>query len=345
MNHMSDPRESITLLTVNYYSWNYIRFLSFTAEKLAERGWKEWLMMDNSPDEAQANLLRKLPTVRVLPAELARPCIAKAPYYKNGLYKNDYSCAVNELYKRVTTEYTLLIDPDVALLQKGWDSILMEEMESNGYDAIGGPYHPRKWRQYAGYPCVIFLFIRTRLLQESNFDFCAYSNNPVSSRWEVFLHKRQSLINRFYPPLIRGSSQDAGWRLPQLFRNYHSKTETFDVPFISDVDNHFPGPLARVKPKETFSRPSRGLFEEDDIYDTEYEEFWHRGNLFATHRGRSSPRDAELGQYLSAGGRWAPGQPQFWFSKVMEYTGLDIEELDSYMQEEPATREAGGDGP
>lgn len=331
----TEPQEALTLLSVGYYSWNYMRFLAFTASRLAESGWKEWLIMDNTPGEAEAALLRTLPGARVLPQALAEPSVRKAPYYKSGLWKNDYSCAVNVLYKEVKTKYTLLIDPDVALLRRGWDRALVDEMERQGYDAIGAPYHPRKWRNYTGYPCVIFLLIRTELLQESNLDFCAYSNNPLSSRWDLLLQKRYPyFLNRFTwrltAPMVQGTSQDAGWRLPHLFRARHAKTKTFDIPFIRDVDYNFPGSLQRVKPTNIFRRPDRGLFESADFFDTEYEEFWHAGALLATHRGRSSPRDAEVFQHLARQGRWAPGKAELWFTKVLEYTGLSVEEFGDY---------------
>ena len=65
--------------------WDYLRFLAFTAEKLADSGWKEWLLIDNSPGEAEADLLRSLPRARVLPRELALPCYEKAVKYEHGL--------------------------------------------------------------------------------------------------------------------------------------------------------------------------------------------------------------------------------------------------------------------
>ena len=108
---MTEPRDSITIISVGYGSWDYLRFLAFTAEKLAESGWKEWLLIDNSPGEAQADLLRSLPRARVLPRALALPCYEKAVKYEHG-YGQDYACSVNALYRSVETEYTLLLDPD-----------------------------------------------------------------------------------------------------------------------------------------------------------------------------------------------------------------------------------------
>ena len=318
------PNESLSLLTVSYYSWDYIRFLSFTAENLAESGWKEWLIIDNTPNEAQAELLSRLPRVRLLPKGLTEPCLSKAPRYQDG-HSQDYACAVNQLYKHVETEYALLIDPDVAILRRSWDKILIDEMESTGYDAIGAPYHPYKWQKYAGYPCVIFLFMRAKLLQDSDFDFCSYSRNPISRRFEYFLHRYQYLINRFYPQIVRGSSQDVGWRLPHLFRANHSRTTTFDIPFIKDIDYYYEGPLQKVKPKDVFTRPGDGLFSSEDIFGSDYEEFWHQSALFATHHGAAS-QDIKSGKT-----GWESDKTQLWFSRIMDYTGLSTDNFVEYL--------------
>ena len=326
---MSDPRDTVTLITVGYRSWDYLRFFAFTASRLADRGWKEWLLIDNTPEEAEAKLLAKLPGAWVLPRSLSDDCLRRSRHFRFG-HGQDHACSVNALYRQVTTEYTLLVDPDVALLRGSWDRVLVDEMERGGYDAVGAPYNPYKWQKYRGYPTVIFLFVRTRLLQDSAFDFRSYSGNPVADRFEYSLHRYQRVLNRYVPELVRGSSRDAGWRLPRLFRSRRASTLSFGVPFIRDVDEHFPGRLQRVKPKDSFQRPGPGLFQASDLVAGDYDEFWHQGALFATHHGGSG----------GAAG-WASEKSRIWSSRVLDYLSVDRARFDEYLADDTAQRETG----
>ncbi len=234
------------------------------------------------------------------------------------------------MYREVTTEYTLLVDPDVALLRGSWDRVLVDEMERHGYDAVGAPYNPYKWQKYAGDPSVIFLFIRTKLLQETGFDFRSYSGNPITDRFEYLLHRKQGRINRWLPELVRGRSRDAGWRLPHLFRSRRAATLSFGVPFIRDVAEHFPGRLRRVKPRDPFQRPKNGLFQANDMVAGDYDEFWHAGALFATHHGGSG----------GAAG-WASEKSRIWSSKVLDYLNAGRAEFDEYLADVTARRAIG----
>jgi hypothetical protein len=326
---MSDPRDTVTLITVGYRSWDYLRFLAFTGSRVAESGWKEWLLIDNTLEEAEAEMLARLPGARVLPKGSAADCLRRSRHSPGG-HSQDYACSVNALYQQVTTEYTLLVDPDIALLRGSWDRVLVDEIERNGYDAIGGPYNPYKWQKYAGYPSVIFLFIRTKLLQDTGFDFRSYFGNPIADRFQYFLHRYQRILNRYVPEVVRGRSRDTGWQLPRLFRSRRAATLSFGVPFIRDVDEHFPGRLQRVKPKHFFQRPGSGLFQAEDLVAGVYDEFWHQDALFATHHGGSG----------GAGG-WASEKSRIWSSKVLDYLNVERSEFDDYLPGAPAPGETG----
>ena len=370
-----EPNESITIICVSYKSWDYLRFLAFTAEKLADSGWKEWLFIDNSPGEAQAGLLRLLPKARVLPKELALPCYEKAVKYEHG-YGQDYACSVNALYQSVETEYTLLLDPDVALVRKGWDRVLVEEIEVNGFDVVGGPYNPYRWRKYQGLPSVAFLFARTRLLKENNFDFGSYSNNPLS-RWFEYLtahwygyytgrvwsklrrsqsagsnailsrgaeylvrHRDQCYTERAWRSLVEGRSQDAGWRLPHLFKSTGAKTLAFDMPLEGNIDEKSAGSLVVGKRgARGYIRPGPGIFRTEDKAEHIYDEFWHRGEPFGSHHLGSA------GLQKAGGKGWRSDKTRLWCSRIMEYTGLSYEELDGYLVPEAMVREeSSGEG-
>jgi hypothetical protein len=326
---MSDPRDTVTLITVGYHSWNYLRFLAFTASRLADSGWKEWLLIDNTPEETEAELLSSLPGARVFPQSLADDGLRSSRRFPQG-HLQGYATSVNALYREVTTEYTLLVDPDIALLRGSWDRVLVDEMERNGYDAVGAPYNPYKWQKYTGYPSVIFLLVRTRLLQDSGFDFRSYSGNAVTDRVEYLMYRNQGFINRWLPELVRGRSRDAGWRLPHLFRSRRATTLSFGVPFIRDVEEHFPGRLRRVKPRNPFERPGKGLFQAKDMVAGDYDEFWHKGALFATHHG---------GSWDVAG--WASEKSHIWSTKVLDYLDAKRPEFDEYLADTTALRETG----
>lgn len=378
---MTEPRDSITIISVGYGSWDYLRFLAFTAEKLAESGWKEWLLIDNSPGEAQADLLRSLPRARVLPRALALPCYEKAVKYEHG-YGQDYACSVNALYRSVETEYTLLLDPDVAFVRKGWDRVLVEEMEVNGFDAVGGPYNPYRWRKYQGLPSVAFLFVRTQLLKQHDFDFGSYSNNPLS-RWFEYLmshwygyytgrgwsklrrslvegrsghgdsndllgrgaeylvgHRDRCYTERAWRKLVEGRSQDAGWRLPRLFKSAGAKTLAFDMPLEGNIDEAAAGTLVVGKRgARGYIRPGPGILRPEDKAEHIYDEFWHRGEPFATHHLAST-------QSQSGGGKgWLSDKTRLWSSRIMEYAGLSYKELDGYLvPEATAPGETSGEG-
>lgn len=318
---MNSPSEDLTLVTVNYHSWPYLKLLALTAERLCDDGWAEWLLLDNTEGEEQRDLLEALPGSRVLNQERRVKWLSEAPQLPGG-HTQDHASALNALYREVDTKWTLITDPDVAFLAEGWDEQLLRYAEKSGLDAIGAPYHPRKWQKFRGYPCVIFLLVRTELLRENDFDFRSYSLNPLSRLWEWGLHHVQHKVKLLFPEILQGFSQDTGWRLQRLFEGPEVETETFDIPFIRDPETYYHGALKRIQPNTIYERPHDQLFGEADLIGTEFEEFWWNDQLFATHH---------VASVHGPNSGWTSEKSQAWAQSIFDYLDLEPETHERYL--------------
>jgi len=196
---------------------------------------------------------------------------------------------VNELIKRIETDYALIIDPDALLLCKDWDTILKAELTDQCI-AIGTPYNPSHGRRrHQDFPNAICFFFRVAPLKAMKINW-----EPLAFRWRLPLMRVVHSRYTRHPLLsfLAINDLEMGWRVPGMFRKYGYQGKAFE--FIRPDD-----PTAELLKPELW-----------------FEEYRWNGQLIASHQRRSqhafntTPHSSSwvraVTQYLEMKHLWPP---------------------------------------
>jgi hypothetical protein len=124
-----------------------------------------------------------------------------------------HGICINECFKHVDTEYTLIIDYDVAFLTYGWDEWMIEQMSDPKLGIIGSEYSDaaRGYKKYLNYPSLIMSLIRTDLIRKYAIDFRPNHNTiTISNQFESQIYGR---------PIGVETYRDTGWELSVKLRS------------------------------------------------------------------------------------------------------------------------------
>lgn len=154
---------SITVLTV---SWNSAEFLQGLIKNLLAKAGSpdslHFLVIDNSNglETELLNLKSITDSLKIMPHDV-------------GDLKNlsAHASALNYGFNHVDTDFILVIDPDVHVFKKGWDTFLIEEIRKKQLDTIGTAYPPWWLGTYHNFPSPIFCFSKTSSLQKIDADW------------------------------------------------------------------------------------------------------------------------------------------------------------------------------
>lgn len=187
---------NLTVCTVNWWSLEYVRFLDFTLRTLGDTPDFRWLICNTNSNNAQGAELEALPNSRVVYRDL------------DGLSGSiAHGTGLNALIPHIQTEFTLIVDPDSAVLAAGWDTLCKRELKEEGVVAIGAPYNAYMGeRRYGDFPTVFFVMCRTDLLQRYEVDM-----RPSWATWYGSLRRK---LRRFGG--LFDTDLDTGWRLRQV---------------------------------------------------------------------------------------------------------------------------------
>ena len=84
------------------------------------------------------------------------------PNEGEGLQRSiSHSSALDKGLKNSETEFTLLVDPDIHVFKKGWDTFCLKQFHTNDKMVIGAPYPIWKLGKVHDYPSVVFMFFKT----------------------------------------------------------------------------------------------------------------------------------------------------------------------------------------
>jgi hypothetical protein len=155
-NHGMNTSE-ITILTVNWHSSNLIKdLLDNLCAKAANPQSINFLIVDNTNGEDRQLHDR-------LSHDKSVTILLHAPGPLKGLYA--HASGINWGFKHIHTKYFLLIDPDVYLFKKNWDTTFIKELTTHRIDAIGTAF-PDWWLgTYHNFPSPIFCFAKTASLK------------------------------------------------------------------------------------------------------------------------------------------------------------------------------------
>ena len=196
-----------------------------------------------------------------------------------GHNSTNHALALNESLKHITSDYAVLIDSDVAITYKGWDKVIISELEDK--ECWGFSYH-HKEPKYQNFPTV-YLFALKKELLKAPLDFkpiiCKDSEKPFRA---IITEGTMNLYN-----LPNGSQLkcDTGFDLPRQVKN-----AGFDGSGIKCVFGNEKGqllPFTNNKNKSFCLKKPTHMCE------------WHyKGKLFGSHKqaSRNHPIDGKWGK-------------------------------------------------
>ncbi len=236
----------ITIVTVNWFSADYI--LAMLKNLSAKAGHPENLfaaIVDNTNGQDRAlGKLKKIPIKH------------RIYYLENRGLKGSrgHALALDFAVKKLQTEFSLIVDPDVYVFMKNWDEFCISELSKQNAIAIGAPYPVWKVGKYHDFPSPPFCFFHTHTLQNMENGWAPYGDT-VFQNARIFCIRQigrlgnrltrkryeKSLFLRRYAALMEKRfgvfSQDTGWKLAQEAREKGLKTIVFDsvLPYETNL--------------------------------------------------------------------------------------------------------------
>ena len=190
-----------------------------------------------------------------------------------------HSFALDVGLKNIDTKFTCLVDPDIHVFKKGWDSFCLAKIEMNENSVLGAPYPVWKLGKVHDYPSVVFMFFNTQIVQSFEKSFYPFPGN-LRHLWNSVFRKMVRLggfankkrLNQFkslrtfcgcLESLTGITAPDTGKGIIDSFRSYHFQSLTFETPYPNDF---------LLKSQEVYLEMAR-----------EYEIYFHEKAPFLTH--------------------------------------------------------------
>ncbi|NIZ00164.1 hypothetical protein [Thalassospira lucentensis] len=140
---------------------------------------------------------------------------------------NGHAAGLNRIMRTLPNlaGHNIIADSDVAVIQKGWDEIIEEELTD--VDVIGTPYEPiggfssgtSKIQTYKDFPNPIWLAIK---------DGCDISGmNWMPLKEKNIAIKSQDDSDLYNLPIGYEVVRDVGWRFPQFCKEHNIKAKAF----------------------------------------------------------------------------------------------------------------------
>lgn len=174
-----------------------------------------------------------------------------------------HSYALNYASRFISTEYALLIDPDVHIFKKHWDSFCIEQLRNHNCIAIGAPYPFWKTGKYHNFPSPIFCFFNTKDILKTGNDWTAFSDHWWQNMAKFFIRQFGRLgglltrkrmqkspflrkISEKMEHIFGVFSQDTGWRIADQARKKQLKSIPFSVIIQAETELTIPANMTGV---------------------------------------------------------------------------------------------------
>ena len=233
---------TITIVSVNWYSSDHLKRLAKNLLiKANNQNEIEFLIIDNT-NGADSNLISKLkdiPKTKIIRHKT-----------KSRQRSIAHASAIDLAIPLVETQYILIVDPDVHIFRKGWDSLCIREIQK-GKSSVGAPYPKWKLGKIHDAPSVVFFFGETSWFNAIN---CTWY--PFPSRLKRFfnffirkcirlfgLSTRKNLenssllfkVSKFLEKYTGLSSPDTGWEFSLATQHDGSEAQVFEAPFVTQL--------------------------------------------------------------------------------------------------------------
>ena len=271
MTDRSDIK-NITIISVSYNSGMHLKRLFRNLYENAEQRQKlKFLVIDNT-NGADQDLNTLLPddlNISIVKNDGSSPqrSISHASGLDVGL-------------RQSSTEYTLIIDPDVHVFKSKWDSLCLSYLEGRRNLVMGAPYPDWKLGKVHDYPSVVFMFFRTQEIRGLNKSFQPFPS-PLKkiknslfrkiTRLGIIANKNRlnrstllRIITSYLEGLLGITSPDTGNDIIEAIRNKEYESINFEACLIYQLGsfntNSYHNDMAR-----------------------EFELYYHGDNPFMTH--------------------------------------------------------------
>ncbi|PKL50386.1 MAG: hypothetical protein CVV39_01650 [Planctomycetes bacterium HGW-Planctomycetes-1] len=241
---MTIPDELITIGTVNWHSCAYLeKLFNNLINKAQSPDRLCFVIIDNTNGEDDLeklkNVFQNITIIKNNPGRLKG-----SPAHASGL---------NIAMKNIKTPYALILDPDVYIFKKDWDSFLIDLLNQNDIFTLGVSFPPWQLGMYHNFPNPVFCFFRTKPYLEFSPNWSAYDVNKFVLFWDFI---RRNLLRlgiligrkRFenselvrilwtrFEKIIGPCSRDTGWRRAQKAEKAGTKTIIFQPRIISSKE-------------------------------------------------------------------------------------------------------------
>ena len=266
----------ITIITVNWFSAGLIEaLLANMSQKARNPDCLRMMVIDNTNSEDE--LLRQIETSQIQ--------VEIHPLDSAGLVgSRGHAFALNHAIDKLTTEFAVIVDPDIHIFAQSWDSLCIGALGKHDAVAIGAPYPFWKIGRYHDFPSPPFCFFRTEVIKDMQSDWTPYSSSTLGRCW-IFAVRQLGRLGGFInrrryeqSPLLRryaafaethlGTfSRDSGWRIAAEARRKGLKSILFE----------------NVLPDRMDLAPSDGLEAFGDLA-REYELYYYDNKPILTHK-------------------------------------------------------------
>jgi hypothetical protein len=206
--------------------------------------------------------------------DLKRPpsgytCVGKS--YGDGEHSSmKHAIAIEKALECIESDYVLFVDCDVAVLYKGWDNVIINELNKN--DCFGGATSESKNKfdisRYKKFPKINFFSFRSDVLDKVELNFRPFREGVFKEKIPPKYSKYLNIKNEY------DISYDIGWRLPIIFKRNNLKYSYMPCYLWESKESILPH-MTDEKIKLKKNKRS--------------EEWHYKGQLFAAHKkfGRS----------------------------------------------------------
>lgn len=236
-------KTEITVVIVSWYSAKFIaRLIKNLRQKAAYPNHIHFLIVDNTNGEDLeiSSLYNLIEGVDLHPLDS-----------RNYTGSRGHAIGLDYAFERITTYYTLVIDPDVYVFKHKWDIFFTSELQKEGAVAIGAPYPWWKLGKYHDFPSPPFIFFETNSLHMLGESWIPFSTNLVIQCYNFLarlfvrmyrLGTRKRLVKlallkkilQTFESIAGVCSPDTGWRIATAARKARLKSILFKEAVIND---------------------------------------------------------------------------------------------------------------
>ncbi len=229
--------ENVTICTVNWYSYKFLKDLfESLIQKAQFPSNLRFLIIDNTngKDQQLDKLKEICPNLEIVPNNTAGTKGSVA-----------HAIGLNLAMSKINTKYALVADPDTYILKDKWDVFLINLLNSNNTVAVGVSFPIWQLGKYHNFPNPVFSFFRTQDYLSLNPDWTPFVKSKVISIWDflrrnflrmgIIINRRSytkcKLIRIIWSRLekiVGVCSKDTGWRIAEKAKKNNIKAITFN---------------------------------------------------------------------------------------------------------------------